>query len=272
MRLRTALIAGEVMMATLVVGAFALAQPRSGRPVRVSPRPNLPEKHAPPPPSSAAAGGSEDRAAPAPSVSATSAGFPASDAGSRDPLPGSPVAGGNGESGTIRLSALNPAPNEFADAAPSPSSVDYEQLLSEVASLRARVAAVSDTLFHSRIAVTVETSADHARIARLWVSLDDGMVWTSPAGLATRDAAVVYDHAVAPGHHAVTVEVEYREGGDTFRSSQRSRFVVDVPNDERLTVEIKVWDESSMNDFPHDKKGEYDLRIRARANAQPVGR
>ena len=84
----------------------------------------------------------------------------------------------------------------------------------------------------------------------------------------------MYDHAVAPGHHAVTVDIERRDDrNDTFRSAQRSRFIVDVPADERLSVDLKLWDDSSMGgDFPSDKSGQYDLRVRARAKAQPIPR
>jgi hypothetical protein len=106
------------------------------------------------------------------------------------------------------------------------------------------------------------------------VSLDDGVVWTSPAGFRADDPTTVYDHAVAPGHHAVTVDVERRDDrNDSFRSTQRSRFVVDVPADQRLGVELKLWDDSSMGaDFPSDKKGSYELRVRMRAKAQALGR
>jgi hypothetical protein len=84
----------------------------------------------------------------------------------------------------------------------------------------------------------------------------------------------VYDHAVAPGHHALTVDVDRRDGqSGTFRSAQRSRFVVEVPADQRLAVEVKLWDDSDMGaSFPGDKKGQYDLRVRMRAKAQPLPR
>ena len=104
------------------------------------------------------------------------------------------------------------------------------------------------------------------------MAIDDGSVWTSPATFRAEDAVSVYDHAVAPGHHAVTVDVERRDDRDeTFRSSQRSRFIVDVPTDGRLSLAIKLIDDSNMgSDFPSDRKGTYDLRIRAMAKAQSM--
>jgi len=84
----------------------------------------------------------------------------------------------------------------------------------------------------------------------------------------------VYEHAVAPGHHAVAVDVERRDDrNDAFRSSQRSRFVVEVPSDQRLLVDLSLWDDSNMGaDFPSDHEGRYDIRVRARAKAAPLSR
>jgi hypothetical protein len=174
--------------------------------------------------------------------------------------------------GGARPSPLTPAPNEFSDAGLSATSIDYDRLLADLASLRARAAAVSDTLFHSRLAISLETSGDHGRIASLSVGLDDGTIWTSPAAFRAEDATIVYDHAVAPGHHAVTVDIDrHDDRDDTFRSSQRSRFIVDIRADGRLSLDIKLWDDSSMGgDFPSDKKGHYDLRVRALARAQTL--
>ncbi len=199
------------------------------------------------------------------------------------PSEGAPATTGSADAGPVpapaeaspgaRLSPLTPAPGEFSDAGPVPASVDYERLLADIAALRARVAAVSDTLFHSRIAISLETSGDASRIASLSVSLDDGVVWTSPGSFRAEDSTVVYDHAVAPGNHAVTVDVERRDRSrDTFRSTQRSRFIVDVPADQRLAFEIKLWDDSDMGDFLRDKEGRYELRVRAHAKAQAIGR
>lgn len=233
------------LVAALATAAVALAQPRSARPGRAA-------------------------AAPSPAASANSA--PAASATGDVGQPAPPPPPPDVTDGGARLSPLNPAPNEFSEAGAPAGSIDYDRLLADVASLRARAAAVSDTLFHSRMAISLETSGDHGRIATLSVGLDDGTVWTAPAAFRAEDATSVYDHAVAPGHHAVTIDLERRDDrDDTFRSSQRSRFIVDVPVDARLSVEVKVGDDSSMGgDFPGDKKGTYDLRIRAVARAQPL--
>jgi hypothetical protein len=255
----TALVAAGIA----VVG-LAVAQPR-----KPPARPGAGSK----PKASASAGGDsnpyDDKAAAAASASASAAAMttPSPDAG---PVAAPPALSPSGGA----LSPLNPAPNEFGDGGTPAIAVDYDRLLADLAALRARVAAVSDTLFHAKIAISVETSGDHGRIATLSVSIDDGIVWTSPPTFRADDATTIYEHAVAPGHHAVTVDVERRDDrDDTYRSTQRSRFVVDVPADERLAVALRLWDDSNIGgDFRSDKKGEYDLRVRMRAQAQAIGK
>ena len=243
--MRASLITIGAFATVLVVGTVAAAQRNRERPT-----------HGP--------------AATAPTAAASSTQPPPSNAGDAGPVP--PPAQAPEMSDGGKLSPLNPAPNEFSDAGQAPASIDYDRLLADLASLRARAAAVSDVLFHSRLAVSIETSGDHGRITGMSIGLDDGTVWSAPPTFRASDATTVYEHAVAPGHHAVTVDVErHDDRDDTFRSSQRSRFIVDVPADGRLSLEIKLWDDSSMGgSFPSDKKGQYDLRVRATAKTEPL--
>src|SRR5262249_7349503 len=55
-----------------------------------------------------------------------------------------------------KLSPLNPRPEEFPDGGAAPPPLELDKVLGEIAALRARVAAVADTLFHSRIAIKLE--------------------------------------------------------------------------------------------------------------------
>jgi hypothetical protein len=253
------LLAGATLAASFGLATIAFAQAHGGR------RPPRPPK----PPTTAtadAAAPEAPSAAPSASTSAPPSAAPTAETPIIPP-PGEATDGGH-------LSPLNPAANEFADAGPPASAVDYDALLTDIAALRARVAAVSDTLFHSRIAVSIEANGTHGRVASLTVSLDDGIVWTSPATFRADAPTVIYEHAVAPGHHAVSVDVERRDDrNDTFRSTQRSRFIVDVPTDHRLDVALRLSDDSNMGgDFPGNKSGEYALTVRMNAKAQPVGR
>jgi hypothetical protein len=174
-----------------------------------------------------------------------------------------------------RSSPLNPQPQELpSNAVDAGVPVDYDRLLADIAALRARVAAVADSLYQSRIAVQIQTDGDHAKIGRLTVLLDDGVVFTAPPTFAASDMTTVYDHAVAPGRHAIAVDVDRKDARDeAFRTSQRSRFTVDVPRDHRVDVQMKVIDDSSMGaDFASDRSGKYDLRFRVKAVAKPVGK
>jgi hypothetical protein len=195
----------------------------------------------------------------------------ASDGGATGPVEAPPTS--ETMDGGVKPSPLNPTPQEMPNnAVDAGTPLDYDRLLADIAALRARVAAVSDNLYQSRVAVALQTDGDHGKIARLTVSLDDGVVYTAPASFAASDMSVVYDHAVAPGRHAVTVDIDRKDDRDeTFRTSQKNRFTVDVPRDHRVEVQVKVIDDSSMGkDFPADKNGRYDLRVRVKAVAKPV--
>ena len=192
-------------------------------------------------------------------------------ASTRPPEP--PSAQELGEGG-VRPSPLNPAAQESPGGVDAGTPLDYDRLLADIAALRARVAAVSDNLYQSRVAIALQTDGDHGKIARLTVSLDDGVVYTAPAAFAASDMTAVYDHAVAPGRHAVTIEIDRKDERDeSFRTSQKNRFTIDVPRDNRVDVEVKIIDDSTMGkEFPADKSGRYDLRLRVKAVAKPAGK
>jgi hypothetical protein len=191
------------------------------------------------------------------------------------PVPSPPMMHPEMGDGGVRSSPLNPAPNEFAqplDAGAAGPGIDYDKLIGDISSLRARVAAVGDNLFHSRIAIQIRTDGDHGKIGRLVISLDDGAVYTAPQNFKSDDWQDVYAHALAPGRHAITVDVDRKDDrNDGFRNSQKSRFTLEVPRDQELAVQIKIGDDSDMGkDFPSDKSGSYDMRVRVKAEARAV--
>lgn len=247
------LIAGLTTLATLAVA-------QRGKPVGKPP--------AKPPAASKDAAPSEDSTDGGAGASTASS---ASASASTGPVPAPPADIGDGG---VRPSPLNPTPQESPGGVDAGTPVDYDRLLADIAALRARVAAVSDNLYQSRIAVALRTDGDHGKIARLTVSLDDGVVYTAPAAFTASDSTIVYDHAVAPGRHAVTIDIDRKDERDeSFRTSQKNRFTIDVPRDNRVEVEVKIIDDSSMGkDFPGDKSGSYDLRLKVKAVAKPVGK
>jgi len=253
----TRLLAAALLAGSTAVATLAFAQGRG--------------KPAPKPTAKPASAAKADAQPPAMVPDEPAAAAP--DAGPAAPEP--PPAPETTLDGGARSSPLNPTAQEMpGPVADAGTPVDYDRLLADIAALRARIAAVSDNLYQSRVAVSVQTDGDYGKIARLSVALDDGVVYTAPASFAASDPTVVYDHAVAPGRHAVTVDVERKDARDeSFRTSQRSRFTIDVPRDHRVGVEVKIVDDSSMGkDFPADRSGRYDLRVKVKAVAKPAGK
>jgi hypothetical protein len=180
--------------------------------------------------------------------------------------------------GGVRPSPLNPTPEEMPtgklDGGTPTTAVDYDKLIADIAALRARVSAVGDSMFRSRVAISIETDNDHAKIGRLTVSLDDGVVFTAPANFRADDQKPVYNAGVAAGRHAITVDVDRADDRNAeFKTSQRTRFLVDVPRDQELAVELKIIDDSNMGkDFPSDQKGKYQLEVKMQAKARAPGK
>jgi hypothetical protein len=191
---------------------------------------------------------------------------PASPATSGDDL-GAPPPKTTGDAGAVRPSPLTPAPNEFPLGAPKPAPVAYERLMADIAALRSRVAAVTTTLFSSKLRVLVGVEGDDARVASFRVTLDDGVIYAAADRFGAEEPQVVYEHAVAPGHHMLGVEIErYDTRNRSYRTFQSSKFAVVVPESQKLEASFRIQDDSDMADeFPDDQDGEYDLRVRLRA-------
>jgi hypothetical protein len=202
-----------------------------------------------------------DRAAPPPPADAAPASSGTDDLGApppKDVLEQKPE---------TKPSPLTPAPAEFPSGAAKPPPFEYDKLLGDIATLRSRVAALTTTLFASKLRVVVETRGDDARLASFNITLDDGVVFAAPARFSAEDERVVYEHAVAPGHHVVGLEIErYDARNKEYRTWQSSRFSVVVPESKLVDTHLTIVDDSDMaEDFPDDADGEYDLRVKLRA-------
>lgn len=225
-----------------------------------------------------AAGREEDRA----QVDAAKAGAKADSASADKPVPpveGSIAGGASDDLGPPppksaveqkpeqKPSPLTPAPAEFPTGAAKPPPFDYDKLLGDIATLRSRVAALTTTLFASKLRVVVETRGDDARLASFTVTLDDGVVFSAPEKFSAEDERTVYEHAVAPGHHVVGVEIErYDARNREYRTWQSSRFSVVIPESKLVDTHLTIVDDSDMaEDFPGDADGQYDLRVKLRA-------
>jgi hypothetical protein len=168
------------------------------------------------------------------------------------------------------VSPLTPRPDEAppvkASAKPAAS---YDELMAEIATLRARVSMVGNAVWKSRMKVTFRMRGSHARIAWAHLSLDGARVWSSPKGFAAEDDTAIFEGGVAPGPHALTLEIERRDDRDeTYKSIVKTTVTVSVPNGKTLDLESRLDDDSSMGgDFPSGESGKYDLSLKIKAKA-----
>lgn len=190
---------------------------------------------------------------------------PASNGEDLGPAPPKAVADGQ-----TRPSPLNPAADEFPGGDATLPPPNFDQLLAEIATLRGRVAALTSTLFASKLQISVVHDSEYAKISRLVVTLDDGVVYRAPERFSADEPVVVFEHAVAPGHHVVGVEVErYDARNQQFQTWQTSRFAVVVPESKRLLGRIELEEDSDMaEDFAEDQAGGYELNVSFQAEVE----
>jgi hypothetical protein len=173
-------------------------------------------------------------------------------------------AGATPSAAPTRPSPLNPTPAEFPSTSPAPSTSQLDALISRVAALRSRIAALASTMFSSKLRIEVRALGDTVRLESMHVSVDGGVVYTAPSRSVFEQPAIVYEHAVAPGSHVVSIEVERHDARNPqFSTWQESRFVVLVPEKKLLWTRLELEDESSMaEDFEEDDEGQYQLRVK----------
>jgi hypothetical protein len=174
---------------------------------------------------------------------------------------------------SVPVSPLTPRPDEAppvkASASAKPQQ-SYDDLMAEIAALRARVATVGNAVWKSKIAVTFRARGSHAKIAWAKLSLDGAQVWASPKAFAAEDDVAIFEGGVAAGPHALTIEIERRDDRDeSFRTIDKTTTTLMVPQGKRLAVEIRLEDDSSMGgDFPGDSSGSYEMKLRLKAKAK----
>lgn len=253
--------------AVVLLSWSASAQPKRKAPAKVPAKKEAAAKPEPAPADTAAEAASEPEKAPEKAPEKPAEAAPPSSATDLGEPP--PKQTGNGASGT-KLSPLTPEADEFPKGGVSPPPVSYDKLLAQIAALRSRVAALTTTLYKSKLKVAVATEGDDAQIAGLVVTLDDGVVYTAPDRFSPEEFQTVYAHAVAPGHHVIGVEVErYDARNREYRTYQTSKFTVIVPESRTLSATVVLEDDSDMaEDFPDDQDGEYELGVKLRAQVE----
>ncbi len=177
------------------------------------------------------------------------------DAGPLKPAP-APVAYVDGGA---RVSPLTPAISEYPRGDAGFSNAPTDVTLSEIALLRARVAKLSEGVFKSRIVVSVRADSS-ARLGKVSVSVDDNVLYTSSSTASFSDGTEVLKKAVAPGGHAITVESEWTDpNNERVRGVQKSRYLVEVGQDEEFSATFRLTGESSLG---KSSEGSFDLRSR----------
>jgi hypothetical protein len=197
---------------------------------------------------------------------AAEAGAPAETETPGDDL-GDPPPKGTKQDDKTKPSPLTPKPEEFPDGGVAPPPADYDRLLGDIAALRGRVAALTTTLFKSKLRVLVETDGDDARITSFRVTVDDGVVYVAADQFSAEDERTVYEHAVAPGHHVLGVEIERVDARNReYKTWQATKMSIVVPESKVLEALVSLEDDSGMaEDFPDDQDGEYELNVKLRA-------
>jgi hypothetical protein len=166
-----------------------------------------------------------------------------------------------------KLSPLNPEPEEFPSKNRTDVPAELTALLSDIAALRGRVAALTTSLFRSKLRIYALTEGDDSVVASFVVTLDDGVVFRAPARFVADGERPIYEHAVAPGTHVIGIEIERHDARRrTYKTWQSSKFAIVVPENRLLEVDVLLEDDSDMaEDFPDDQDGEYELNVELRA-------
>lgn len=166
-------------------------------------------------------------------------------------------------------SPLNPTREEFPSATAGFASSELDALMSRVAALRTRIAALGASLFSSKLRIELRARGESVRLKTLRVSVDGGVVYSAPPGASFEQPQIVFEHAVAAGPHVVSVEAERQDARlPQFSTWQASRFVVSVPEKRLLWTRLELEGESSLGeDFAEDEAGHYELAVRLEVDA-----
>ncbi|MGD8860378.1 MAG: hypothetical protein PVI30_10220 [Myxococcales bacterium] len=174
------------------------------------------------------------------------------------------------------------APPEADAQTPDPRQAEVEALEKELAAVmdalvqaRARVSMLGKALFETRVRVMVRDLAIPDQTAtRLVIALDGAPVYRGDGTSLPADPAhPVYEGFVAPGEHALTLELEHRGRDDErFRYTLRDTYHFEALREHRTDLLLVIDDDSDMaEDFEDDREGEYEVDSRLEVRAVPSG-
>lgn len=182
-----------------------------------------------------------------------------------------PAAGAGTTAVTPPAAAVTPPP--AADPGPVPPDLgplrsDWSTLMDDMVSARQRVATLGEELFHTRLAITVQDRAgDDVSLTRFALELDGTPIFHTDGAIEGGDAGTrVWDGALAPGPHEITIELtQESRDGEEYRYSQRDTFRFIVVRDRSTDVTIVLEDDSDIaRSFGSGGEGRYEVRTRVR--------
>jgi len=169
--------------------------------------------------------------------------------------------------------APTPAPAPAVDPGPTPPDLaplrqEYVAIMDEMVQARSRVAILGQELFQTRMTVQVQDrTGDEATLARFVLELDGTPIHSSDGELEGGDQGrQLFEGALAPGPHVLTLELEQRAREDTeYRVTQRESFRFIVVRDRLTEVTIVLEDDSDIaRSFPSGGEGRFEIRTRLR--------
>jgi hypothetical protein len=150
----------------------------------------------------------------------------------------------------------------------SPLRAEYTSVMDDMVAARQLVSTLGEELFRTRVAVTVQDRAgDDQSLARFALSLDGAPIFRTETEIeGGSEGRQVYEGALAPGPHVLTVETEQRASSDAeYRYVQHDTYRFVVVRDRRTELTIVLEDDSDIaQQFTSGGEGRYDVHTRVR--------
>ncbi|WP_157069582.1 hypothetical protein [Sandaracinus amylolyticus] len=172
-------------------------------------------------------------------------------------------------------------PAAAADPGPMPPDLsplrqEYVQLMDEMVQARSRVAIVGQELFQTRMTITVQDrTGGEQTLTRFVLELDGTPVHRTDGELEGGDQGrQLFEGALAPGPHVLTIDMEQRSREDTeYRTTQRESFRFIVVRDRLTEITIVLEDDSDIaREFRSGGEGRFEIRTRVRVATRALPR
>nr|MDQ3038175.1 hypothetical protein [Myxococcota bacterium] len=188
-----------------------------------------------------------------------------SSAGAAAPAASAPPAG------TAERGDPGPTPPDLA-----PIRQEYVQLMDEMVQARSRVAIVGQELFQTRMTITVQDrTGDEQTLTHFTLELDGTPIHRTDGEIeGGEQGRQVFEGALAPGPHVLTIDMEQRARDDPeYRTTQRESFRFIVVRDRLSEVTITLEDDSDIaRSFRSGGEGRFDVRTRVRVATRELPR